>query len=183
MGETGNSATASWFDERIGNAFRLRSGQAHTAAASAVPDTFLLRDPVLLNRDQGTGVYSATKEVISIDQVIAALGPREPAAGIAQTDFNVAFVYLVEPGRTPGSLPLQRYAVMRDQFVEYWALVTGGRSRIATETRFDSGVGFGTVPPDSGSSLPGPVRLVPHFGNPHNHSDHVQDAHFLHTHE
>lgn len=44
--------------------------------------------------------------------------------------------------------------VSRDQFVKYWAHVTGGRSRITTETRFDSSVGFGTVPPDSGSSPP-----------------------------
>lgn len=151
--------------------------------ASEVPDTFLLRDPVLLNRDQGSGVYSATKETISIEQVIAAHGPREPAAGTAQSEFNVAFVYLVEPGRTPGSLPLQRHAAMRDKFVEYWAHVTGGRSRITSETRFDSSVGFGRVPLDSGSNPPRPVRLIPYFGTLHDHSDHAEDAKVVHAHE
>lgn len=73
--------------------------------ANEVPESFLLGDPVLLNRDEGFGVYSATKETISIEQVVAALGPREPAAGTAQTEFNVAFVYLVESGRTPSRNP------------------------------------------------------------------------------
>ena len=151
--------------------------------ASEVPDTFLVQAPVLLNRDGGFEIYSATKETISIDRVVAALGPREAATGIAENEFNVAFVYLVEPGRTPGSLPLQRHAAMRDTFAEYWAHVTGGRSQITTEARFDSSVGFVRAPLESGSRPPGPVRLSPHFGNSHNHSDHTQDAHFLHAHE
>ena len=111
--------------------------------AAEVPDTFLLRDPVLLNRDEAFGVYSGTKQSISIDQVIAALGPRIPAAANSQKEFNVAFVYLVEPDHSPSGLPLQRHAAMKDKFVEFWSHVTGARSSITTETRFDSGVGFG----------------------------------------
>ena len=129
--------------------------------ANEVPDTWLLQDPKLLKVHEGFSVYSGQKEVISIDQVIAALGPRIPAASDSQTTFNVGFIYLVEPGRSPTSLPLQRHAAMRDKFVEYWTHVTGDRSQITTDVLFDRAVGYGRSPIEIGSNVPQPLQLLP----------------------
>ena len=122
--------------------------------ANEVPDTWLLRDPQSLNVSDGTPVYSGRKERIAVDQVIAALGPRIPAVTDSQKTFNVGFVYLVEPGRSPTSLPLRRHVAMRDMFVEYWAHVTGERSQITTEVNFDSTVGFGRSQMEVESNVP-----------------------------
>lgn len=78
------------------------------------------------------GVFTGDKEIISIDQVIAAEGPREPAAAKSQKVFNAGFVYLLEPGKTPTVDLLDRHAEYRDEVVEHWSHITGGRSRITT---------------------------------------------------
>ena len=78
------------------------------------------------------GTYHADKEVLSIDQIVAAMGPREPPAAHSRKDFNTGFVYLLEPGQTPTSELLQLHKDYIDRLVEYWSHVTGGRSRITT---------------------------------------------------
>ena len=98
--------------------------------ASEVPDMFILRDLEPLSGANNT--YTATKEVVTINQIVAAEGPREPSASQAQRTFNVGFVYLLEPGSTADPDMLALHEAFRDKFIEYWAQVTGGRSWITT---------------------------------------------------
>ena len=100
------------------------------ADASEVPDMFILRDlePV----DGANNTYTATKEVVTIDRIVAAEGPREPSASAAQRTFNVGFVYLLEPGSTADPDMLALHRVFRDKVIEYWARITGERSWITT---------------------------------------------------
>ena len=109
------------------------------AEASEVPDMFVLRnlEPVAGNDSprwsgQYRGTFHADKEIISIDQIVAAMGPREPPAARSRKEFNTGFVYLLEPGQAATPELLQLHKVYIDRVVEYWSHITGGRSRLST---------------------------------------------------
>ena len=118
------------------------------ASASEVPDTFLLRNMEFVDLDaDGRSLYSGTKEVLTIDQIIAAAGPRLPAVRDAQTVFNAGFVYLTEPGQTPDRDMLALHGAYRDQVVADWAAATGGRSEITTRAPDPATLGVGDRSP------------------------------------
>ena len=98
--------------------------------ASEVPDTFFLRN---LRRIAGDR-YTAEKDIVRIEDIIASEGPRLPSAVDAQTAFNVGFVYLVEPGKAVNPELLALHAAVRDEVIEHWARTTGERSQITTLT-------------------------------------------------
>ena len=109
------------------------------AQASEVPDLYVLRnlEPVPGNdrpRRDGyyQGAFHADREIVSIDQIVAAEGPREPPAARSRKELNTGFVYLLEPGQTPTPELLQLHKAYIDRVVEYWSHVTGGRSRVTT---------------------------------------------------
>ena len=102
------------------------------ADASEVPDIFILRNLKPVREGDQYGPHTGEKEWVSIAQVVAAEGPREPAAADAQSVFNAAFVYLVEPGQTPDDDMLRLHAEYRDKVIEHWYHITGGRSQITT---------------------------------------------------
>ena len=109
------------------------------ADASEVPDMFILRnlEPVAGNDSAGWsgqywGTYHGDKEIVSIEQIIAAEGPREPSAAESQKVFNAGFVYLLEPGKTPTGDLLDLHAKYLTAAKEYWSHITGGRSRLTT---------------------------------------------------
>ncbi len=98
------------------------------ADASEVPDMFLLRNLKRVGED----VYTGDKEIVSIEQIIATEGPREPSAAESQKIFNAGFVYLLEPRQTPSPDLLALHAKYLNAVKEYWPHITGGRSRITT---------------------------------------------------
>ena len=100
------------------------------ADTSEVPDMFILRNAKPLRADDPDGPHTGQKETVTIEQIVAAEGPREPPVGRAQKDFNAAFVYLLEPGQTPDPEMLHLHAEYRDRVIEHWSHVTGGRSRM-----------------------------------------------------
>jgi len=111
--------------------------------ASEVPDMFVLRNIVAVDsNDQSVNqldsgaywgsAYTAQKEIISIEQIIAAEGAREPNVALSQKDFNVGFVYLLAPSRVPSGDLLALHGRFFERAVEYWSHITGGRSRITT---------------------------------------------------
>ena len=102
------------------------------AEASEVPDMFILRNLKPVNEGDRWGPHTGDKEIVSIEQIVAAEGPREPASASAQKDFNAAFVYLLEPGRTPDPEMLRLHAEYRDKVIEHWSHVTGRRSQLTT---------------------------------------------------
>ena len=132
------------------------------ADASEVLDLFVLRnlEPAPGNdspRSSGQywGTFHADKEIISIDQIVAAEGPREPPAARSRKELNTGFVYLLEPGHTPTPELLQLHKVYIDRVVEYWSHVTGGRSRVTTRVP-----GVANRPPVTTGTLTGQVVRV-----------------------
>ena len=122
---------------------------AGLASAAEVPDMFLLRNLQPVSEGDPWGPHTGDKEIITIEQIVAAEGPRIPSAAEAQKDFNAGFVYLLEPGQTPDPDLLRLHAEYRDKVIEHWSHVTGGRSRITTAvpgSPNSSPVAVGTLP-------------------------------------
>ena len=100
------------------------------ADAEEVPDMFMLRN--IRRGNDSTRRYTGEKEIISIDQIVDAEGPRVPGTAHSQKVFNAGFVYLLEPGQTPSGDLLDLHARYLDKVPGYWSHITGGRSQITT---------------------------------------------------
>ena len=105
---------------------------AGLATPDEVPDMFILRN-LRQTGHRRDGPYTGEKEVVTIEQIVAALGPRDPPAARSQKVFNIGFVYLLEPGQEPDQDQLRFHALFLDGALERWARITGGRSRFTTE--------------------------------------------------
>ena len=70
------------------------------ATPEEVPDMFMLRDLRQMTSDR-RGPYAGEMEVVTMDQIIAAIGPRNPPTERAPKEFNVGFVYFLLPGEAP----------------------------------------------------------------------------------
>ena len=149
-----------WFDHGNGKFSRYGSSTGGfswldlyamgLADAEEVPDMFIVRK---LQRDDDPNslpTHTGEKEIVTIDQIVAAEGPRVPGTSHSQKVFNAGFVYLLEPGQTPSGDLLDLHARYRDKAVEYWSHVTGGRSQITT-----------TVPPIANNRPPRAVETIP----------------------
>jgi hypothetical protein len=105
-------------------------------SAREVPDFFILRNMTPAGRDaQGRPMYKATRTRITIDDVIAAEGPRLPDVDHSQRAFNTGMVVIVEHGKTPGKELIDRADGIRKQWMDYWWKTTGGRSTMTTNPR------------------------------------------------
>ena len=105
---------------------------AGLATPDEVPDMFILRN--LRQTGHGRdGPYTGEKEIVTMEQILAAMGPRDPPAERSQKVFNMGFVYLLEPAQEPDQDQLRFHALFLDGALERWARITGGRSRLTTE--------------------------------------------------
>ena len=132
-----------WLDHGNGR-FTLHSGFADggfswldlyamgLADAEEVPDMFIVRNSHNVEDPSGSPAYEGEKEIISIDQIVAAEGPRVPGTAHSQKVFNAGFVYLLEPGQTPSGDLLDLHARYLDKVPGYWSHITGGRSQVTT---------------------------------------------------
>jgi len=106
------------------------------ATPAAVPDFFLLRNLQNVGKDAlGRPIVKADRVKITIADVIAAEGPRNPPADKAQKDFNTGFVVMTAPGQQPSKELLERTNAIREKWIEYWVTTTGHRSRMTTTPR------------------------------------------------
>ncbi len=105
-------------------------------APSEVPDFFILRNlsPVrdgsgAPKRDEnGHRIYKGDKTKVTIQDVIAAEGPRTPDVYHSQRAFNTGFVLVVEHGKKPSQELIDRVNGIREQWLQYWPITTGHRS-------------------------------------------------------
>ena len=103
------------------------------ATPDEVPDMFVLHN-VKQAGDRWDGPYTAEKkEIVTMEQVLAAMGPRNPPPERARKVFNIGFVYFLLPGQEPDPELLRDHAHYRDRMVEHWRHVTGGRGQLSTE--------------------------------------------------
>ena len=105
-------------------------------APSEVPDFFILSNLAPVGRDpNGHPIIKAERTKITIQDVIAAEGPRLPDVDHAQKNFNTGFVLVVEHGKTPSRELIERVNGIRLRWMDYWTTTTGHRSSMTASPR------------------------------------------------
>ncbi|MDX2000453.1 MAG: CARDB domain-containing protein, partial [Thermoanaerobaculia bacterium] len=128
---------------------------------SEVPAMTLLVNPAVDGTQlplQGARV-AASPKTIQLSDVVAAMGPRVPAAGDAQSTFRVAFLLLTTPGFPATDEQVTALNHLRDGLYQRFPALTGGRGivQVYPEARLD---GPGLVDPVTGGPLrPGAPNL------------------------
>ena len=101
------------------------------ATPEEVPDMLILRNFQQLTSDK-SGPYVGEKEIITMNQIIAAIGPRNLPPERARKVSNVGFVCFLLPGETPDPQLLREHSNYRDRALDHWRRITGGRGRLST---------------------------------------------------
>ena len=102
-------------------------------SAAEVPDFFILRDLVPAGKDaNGHAIFKAKRTKVTIQDVIAAEGPRLPDVDHSQRNFNSGIVVIVEHGKSPNRELLERANSIRERWIDYWETTTGHRASMTT---------------------------------------------------
>jgi hypothetical protein len=105
-------------------------------SAREVPDFFILSNLEAAGKDaQGHPVFKGQRAKLTIDDVIAAEGPRLPDVDHSQRKFNTGIVVMVEHGKSPSIELLERANGIRRQWITYWETVTGHRATMTVSPR------------------------------------------------
>jgi large repetitive protein len=109
-------------------------------AESEVPRAFYVEDPTGAGETRDspprTGIgFSGTRREVSIEDVVAAMGPRNPPSSGAPRFHRQAWVYVVGRGRTADPAAIAKLETIRRAFEGFFASATGGR--MSVETRLD----------------------------------------------
>jgi hypothetical protein len=104
-------------------------------SAKEVPDFFILKNFTGVGKDaNGHAILKADRTKITIQDVIAAEGPRSPDVDHAQKKFNTGFVLVVEHGHKPSQELIERANGIREAWIDYWATTTGHRSSMTAQS-------------------------------------------------
>jgi hypothetical protein len=105
-------------------------------SAAEVPDLFILKNLARVGKDaNGHAVFKAERTKVTIQDVIAAEGPRLPDVDHSQRKFNTGIVVVVEHGHSPSHELLEQANGIRQQWIKYWETTTGHRASMTTNPR------------------------------------------------
>jgi hypothetical protein len=139
-----------WQDNFDGTYTQLRDGYFVPAAgysyldlylmglisAAEVPDFFLLTNLTPAGKDaNGNSIFKAERTKVTIQDVIAAEGPRVPDVDHSQRKFNTGIVVIVEHGKSPSRELIEQANEIRQQWIQYWKTATGGRATMTASPR------------------------------------------------
>ena len=98
-------------------------------APAEVPEFFILRNLVPAGKDaNGHPIFKADRTKVTIQDVIAAEGARQPAVDKSQRQFNTGMVIIVQHGEKPSSELIERTNGIRKQWIDYFSVTTGRRA-------------------------------------------------------
>ncbi|HWG38012.1 MAG TPA: hypothetical protein VN690_09875 [Terriglobales bacterium] len=101
-----------------------------------VPDFFVLSNLVPSGHDaQGHAIFQADRTPVTIQEVIAAEGPRVPDVMHSQRQFNTGMVMVVEHGRNPSPALVHAVEAIRTHWMAYFSKVTGDRASMTANPR------------------------------------------------
>jgi hypothetical protein len=110
--------------------------------ASDVPRFFYVEDPAnsAPSRDRESAprvgvTFNGTRRDLSIDDVVRAVGARQPSADDAPRLHRQAWVYVITRGTTPSQADLTRLERMRTEFEPYFRRITDNRMTLTTTLR------------------------------------------------
>lgn len=94
-----------------------------------VPPFYLIENSAIDKRQlpQENVTVSGTKRQITIDDIVAAEGPRVPSADEAQHDYRFAFILLTGQNETVTDKQILALNNIRKEFMTRYAILTGGR--------------------------------------------------------
>jgi len=72
------------------------------------------------------------KHIVTIEDIVRAMGERKPNYDDAQKHFNIGFILVNKPGTTPFPNQLERLEKIRTRYEEWFHWATDGRSTICT---------------------------------------------------
>jgi hypothetical protein len=75
---------------------------------------------------------SGTRQEVTIGQVVAEMGTRNPAAGAGPRSHRQAWIYVVGAGRTADPAAIAKLETFRGAFEGFFAAATGGRMTVET---------------------------------------------------
>ena len=105
-------------------------------APSEVPDFFILRNLQRQGVDaNGHPIFKADRTKVTINDVIAAEGPREPDVDHSQKHFNTGMVIVLQHGHKPPPDLIKNVEGISARWSDYWATTTGHRSDMTTSPR------------------------------------------------
>ena len=105
-------------------------------SAEEVPDFFILKNLAHVGNDtNGHAIFKAERTRVTIQDVIAAEGPRLPDVDHSQRKFNTGIVVVVEHGQSPSHELIERANGIRREWIEYWATTTGHRASMSSNPR------------------------------------------------
>ena len=105
-------------------------------SAAEVPEFFILKNLLPAGKDaQERPIFKADRTKVTIQDVIAAEGPRLPDVDHSQRKFNTGFVIMVEHGQSPSHDLVERTNQIRQRWIDYWERTTGHRASMTTEPR------------------------------------------------
>ena len=132
-------------------------------SSDEVPPFFLIRNPTIdPKRPARIGeTVSGTRLDLSIEDVIAAEGPRVPAGAEAPRALAAALVYLVRPGDEVSESDLANLELLRRELMKRFAIQTAGRGRLEIHPLgADEATPGLPVPLDGGAIRPGAMVLA-----------------------
>ncbi|MGH9416990.1 MAG: hypothetical protein ACRD01_10210 [Terriglobales bacterium] len=105
-------------------------------APAEVPNFFILRDLQPAGTDAaGHRIFKADRTDITIQDVIAAEGPRQPDVEHSQKAFNTGMVLIEQHGHQPSPELIERVSGIRLRWMDYFATVTGHRAVMTANPR------------------------------------------------
>ena len=101
-----------------------------------VPDFFLLKNLAPLGKDgNGRTVFKAERTKITVQDVIAQEGPRQPDVNHSQRKFNTGMVLVIDHGKAPSRELVEGVNGIRLGWIEYWDRSTGHRASMTAIPR------------------------------------------------
>jgi hypothetical protein len=82
----------------------------------------------------GHPLVRADRVKVTIQDVIAAEGPRLPDVDHSQRNFHTGIVLIVERGQKPSDELIERARQIAIQWIDYWGRATGHRAIMTVRT-------------------------------------------------
>lgn len=101
-----------------------------------VPDFFILRNLTRVGEDANHHpIFKADRTKVTIQDVIAAEGPRTPDVDHSQRKFNTGMVLIEQDGVKPSPLLIKEVTGIREQWMKYFSIATGRRASMTANPR------------------------------------------------
>src|SRR5262245_14597650 len=98
--------------------------------------------------------FSGTRRDLTVDDIVAADGPRIPDVSISPKSLRQAFVLLVMAGTSPTAAELQKIESIRSRWTAFFGQATDGRASAVTTINSESVLPvISSVTPQSGSTF------------------------------